>query len=108
MTREIKNVEDLAADELRLIREAKGDTDVALTELKAFLESLAEPGPGEREELERIAKAALASGRVSVHDALVGWQNGWIDDARAMQLTGADSVEQLHEICRSSDIEVKR
>ncbi|HEY8575181.1 MAG TPA: hypothetical protein VIL88_02455 [Devosia sp.] len=79
-----------------------------MSDLDDFMKSMAEPGPGEREALEAEAKAALVSGHVSVHDALQGWQRGWIDDQRAMQLTGIGSVAEMLDACRSSDIEIRR
>lgn len=55
-----------------------------------------------------ITAEAVESGRIGVHDALQAWQHGLIDTTRAMELTGLESIEEMLQCCRSSDVEIRR
>jgi hypothetical protein len=44
---------------------------------------------------------------MSVHDALQAWQDGEIDEATAMKLSGARDRINLYVLARSSDVDMK-
>jgi hypothetical protein len=94
---------DLTEGEMARIRASRIETDTPydLADIDD-LGILAESAPGEREALEAEARAALASGHVTVGDAIAGWQRGWIDDARALELTSAADVYELRRLAQSS------
>jgi hypothetical protein len=43
---------------------------------------------------------------MTVHDALEAWRDGRIPEARAIELTGAADVVDLHVFARSCDVEI--
>ena len=45
---------------------------------------------------------------MSVHDALEAWQQGQISSRRAMALTGATDVLELHGLAQECDVEIRR
>lgn len=115
MTRKRIDVEDLTPEEIELIREAKVSSSEELEDVLDTLAGFRALDAGEGVDADDmiskardiVAQARLASGKVSVHDALEGWQNGWIDDDRAMSLSGAETVAQLYEIAFSSDVHIR-
>lgn len=44
---------------------------------------------------------------MSVHDALAAWEAGEITAARAMQLTGAQDVMELHAFAHQSGVPIR-
>ena len=44
---------------------------------------------------------------MSVHDALQAWQDGDVTAARAMRLTGAVDVMELHAFAATSGVEMR-